>query len=70
VSATSISATIARSADSLPALVGAGALVGAECDIDAVPPGWRHALAEARGICLPIVRGMRLADVAARLVAA
>lgn len=59
--------TIARSADALPALV--GALCGAHAGAAAIPPAWRVALDQARGVCLPMVAGVRLSEIAARLAA-
>jgi len=57
---------IPKSADSLPALV--GALCGALRGADAIPQAWRVAINEARGICLPALAGMRLDATARALV--
>jgi hypothetical protein len=65
VAAATVATTIARSADSLPSLV--GALAGAQSGIDSIPPLWRQALQESRGICLPMLGGVRLAEIATRL---
>ncbi|MBL8057329.1 MAG: ADP-ribosylglycohydrolase family protein [Anaerolineales bacterium] len=56
-----------KSADSLPALV--GALCGACSGPAAVGAGWRALLNECRGLCLPDVAGARLDALAARLAA-
>lgn len=61
-----IANAIPKSADSLPALV--GVLCGALRGADAVPPAWRAAINEARGICLPALAGMRLDATARALV--
>ena len=58
---------IPKAADSLPALV--GALCGALHGPEAVPPGWRAALAEVRGLALPFLAGVRLEDSARALAA-
>jgi ADP-ribosylglycohydrolase len=59
---------IPKSADSLPALV--GALCGALRGPDAVPPAWRDAINAVRGICLPALAGTRLDDTARTLIEA
>lgn len=58
---------IVRTADSLPALVGAicGALSGEE----AIPAPWRERCRTLQGICLPELAGTDLVDLAHRLVA-
>jgi len=50
--------TIARAADSLPALV--GALTGAYHGVASLPSRWRECVAEARGVCLPFTAGTNL----------
>lgn len=57
---------IPKSADSLPALVGAlcGALQGAY----AISLLWQQQLNESRGLCLPFLKGVRLDATARRLV--
>lgn len=49
---------IAKSADSLPALV--GALCGAHQGIGVIPPRWRKALETCRGVCLPFLTAANL----------
>jgi ADP-ribosylglycohydrolase len=63
--ACSVANSIAKSADSLPAMV--GALCGAYQGAGAVSPRWREALNTCRGLCLPFLQGVRLDDCAARL---
>jgi ADP-ribosylglycohydrolase len=58
--------TIARAADSLPALV--GALTGAHSGVGSLPTGWRACVAEARGVCLPFTAATNLALTAKRLL--
>lgn len=58
---------IPKSADSLPALV--GALCGALRGTEAVPPCWQAALNEVRGICIPALAGLRLDTTARQLIA-
>jgi ADP-ribosylglycohydrolase len=58
--------TIARAAESLPALV--GALAGAYAGSGSIPRQWCDVLSTARGVCLPFLRGMRLADTAKALL--
>ncbi len=50
--------TLAKSADSLPAMT--GALCGVYQGIGAISPAWREALATARGLCLPFLQGANL----------
>jgi ADP-ribosylglycohydrolase len=50
--------TIARAADSLPALV--GALTSAHSGIASLPSRWRERVAESRGVCLPFTAGTNL----------
>jgi ADP-ribosylglycohydrolase len=58
--------TIARAADSLPALV--GALAGARSGVGSLPSGWREGVAEAHGVCLLLTAGTNLALTANRLL--
>ncbi len=58
--------TLHKSADSLPAMV--GALCGAYQGVDAVPQIWRDALNDVRGLCLPFLAGVRLDESARALV--
>ena len=59
-------ATIAKQADSVPALVGAitGALAGAE----QLPAAWVSRVEILRGICVPALEGVRLSDLADKLL--
>lgn len=57
---------IPKAADSLPALV--GALCGAMCGAKGVPPAWRDAVNEVRGVCVPSLAGTRLDTIARQLV--
>lgn len=56
---------IAKSADSLPALV--GAVGGAWQGSAAVSAGWRAQLDACRGLCLPFTAGVRLSELAQAL---
>ncbi len=56
---------IAKSADSLPALV--GALCGAYQGIGALSDRWQSALTTCRGLCLPFLAGANLAEETDRL---
>jgi ADP-ribosylglycohydrolase len=58
--------TIARAADSLPALV--GALTGAHGGMASLPARWRAGVAESRGVCLPFTAGTNLCLTANRLL--
>jgi ADP-ribosylglycohydrolase len=60
-------ATIAKQADSVPAMVGAitGALAGA----DRLPGAWSARVSTLRGICVPALKGVSLRDLASELVA-
>lgn len=60
-----LACTVAKSADSLPALV--GALMGAHLGLSAVP--WRDTLHTCRGVCVPFLKGTDLAAAAAALEA-
>jgi len=64
--ATLLANTIAKSADSLPAMV--GALCGAYQGAGAISKQWQESLVECRGTCLPFLKGVRLDECAARLV--
>jgi ADP-ribosylglycohydrolase len=59
-------ATIAKQADSVPALVGAitGALAGAH----QLPPAWASRVETLRGICVPALEGVRLSELADKLL--
>jgi ADP-ribosylglycohydrolase len=57
---------IPKSADSLPAFV--GALCGAVQGANAISPLWQEQLNASRGLCLPFLKGVRLDDTARRLV--
>ena len=63
--ATLLANTIAKSADSLPPMV--GALCGAYQGSGKINKEWQSALVECRGICLPFLKGVRLDERAARL---
>lgn len=52
--------TVAKSADSLPAMV--GALCGAYQGVEVISPLWRAALSTVRGLCLPFLQGTSLED--------
>jgi ADP-ribosylglycohydrolase len=58
--------TIARAADSLPALV--GALTGAYHGVASLPSRWRDAVAESRGLCLPFTAATNIPVTANRLL--
>jgi ADP-ribosylglycohydrolase len=63
--ATLLANTVAKAADSLPAMV--GALCGAYQGARRVGPAWEAQLVECRGVCLPFLAGARLDDLARRL---
>ena len=63
-SAVLLANAIQKSADSLPALV--GALCGAHQGANAISETWRVQLNECRGLCLPFVAGTRLDVIASR----
>jgi ADP-ribosylglycohydrolase len=65
--ATAAANMIAKSADSLPAMV--GALSGAAQGEGAVPVVWRAALDECRGYCLPFLAGLRISEAIEQLTA-
>jgi ADP-ribosylglycohydrolase len=58
--------SIPKTADSLPAMV--GALCGTFQGSSTISLRWQEALAECRGICLPFLKGVRLDESASRLV--
>jgi ADP-ribosylglycohydrolase len=57
--------TLAKAADSLPAMV--GALCGAHQGLDAIGALWRERLTAVRGVCLPFFAGANLEDLARQL---
>ncbi len=57
--------TLAKAADSLPALV--GALCGAHQGIGVIGTLWRKQLATIRGVCLPFLAGANLEDLTRQL---
>ncbi|WP_433701211.1 ADP-ribosylglycohydrolase family protein [Nocardiopsis sp. CA-288880] len=61
-------ALLPRQADSMPAMV--GALCGAVGGEQAVPAAWRERVDRLEGVLLPRVAGVRLTELADRLVAA
>jgi ADP-ribosylglycohydrolase len=61
-------ATIAKQADSVPALV--GAICGALAGVDRLPAAWRTRTATLRGVCVPELRGVSLSDLADKLIGA
>jgi ADP-ribosylglycohydrolase len=60
-------ATIAKQADSVPAM--AGAITGAVAGVDRLPPAWRAKVSTLRGVCVPALKGVSLPDLADELVA-
>lgn len=56
---------IAKSSDSLPAMV--GALCGCYQGVEAISGRWREALAECKGLCLPFLKGVNIAEYTLRL---
>ncbi|MDQ3249040.1 MAG: ADP-ribosylglycohydrolase family protein [Chloroflexota bacterium] len=63
--ACSVANTIAKSADSLPAMV--GALCGAYQGSGVISQRWHMALNECRGLCLPFLQGIKLDQMAKQL---
>jgi ADP-ribosylglycohydrolase len=59
-------ATIARQADSVPALV--GAITGALAGEQQLPAAWASRVEVLRGICIPALEGVRLSDLADKLL--
>jgi ADP-ribosylglycohydrolase len=58
--------TIAKQADSVPAMV--GAITGSLAGIDSLPAAWRTRVATLRGVCVPELRGVSLLDLADKLI--
>lgn len=58
--------TIAKQADSVPAMV--GAICGAVAGVDGLPSAWRSRVVTLRGVCVPELRGASLIDLADKLV--
>jgi ADP-ribosylglycohydrolase len=58
VRACALANSIAKSADSVPAMV--GALCGTVQGEAAITPIWREALCELRGVCLPFLQGINI----------
>jgi ADP-ribosylglycohydrolase len=58
-------ATIAKQADSVPAMV--GAITGALAGVDRLPATWRARVTTLRGVCIPALEGVSLADLADEL---
>ncbi|MBI5303825.1 MAG: ADP-ribosylglycohydrolase family protein [Chloroflexi bacterium] len=65
-SAVLLANAIPKSADSLPAMV--GALCGAHQGVSAISETWRAQLNVCRGLCLPFVAGARLDELARALM--
>jgi ADP-ribosylglycohydrolase len=63
-----IANSIPKSADSLPAMV--GALCGAFEGPSAIGERWQRQLSTCRGLCVPLVAGVRLDELAEQLAAA
>jgi ADP-ribosylglycohydrolase len=57
--------TIAKQADSVPAM--AGAISGALAGVDRLPAAWRNRVSTLRGICIPALAGISLSDLADQL---
>ncbi|WP_037936841.1 ADP-ribosylglycohydrolase family protein [Streptosporangium roseum] len=57
---------VARQSDSMPAM--AGALCGAASGLPAVPATWRDQVDELAGVLTPQLKGLRLTDLARRLL--
>jgi ADP-ribosylglycohydrolase len=60
--------TIAKQADSVPAMV--GAISGALAGVDRLPAAWRTRVTTLRGVCVPELQGASLYDLADRLIGA
>jgi ADP-ribosylglycohydrolase len=58
--------TIAKSSDSLPAMV--GALCGAYQGVDVISTKWRGQLAQCRGLCLPFLKGSNIESLTRQLL--
>ena len=65
--ACSVANAIAKSADSVPAMV--GALCGCYQGVDVISPMWRDALSTCRGLCLPSMEGANLEELTLQLLA-
>jgi ADP-ribosylglycohydrolase len=61
-------ATIAKQADSVPAMT--GAICGALAGVDRLPAAWRSRAMTLRGLCVPELRGVSLGDLADKLISA
>ena len=68
VTAIPAATTIAKQADSVPAMV--GAISGALAGVDRLPAAWRTRVTTLRGVCVPELRGVSLHDLADRLIGA
>jgi ADP-ribosylglycohydrolase len=66
VTAITAAATIAKQADSVPAM--AGAITGALAGVDRLPAAWRSRVTTLRGICVPELNGISLLDLADKLI--
>jgi ADP-ribosylglycohydrolase len=60
-------ATVAKQADSMPAMV--GALTGAVNGVQSLPQAWVFRVERSRGLCVPALAGVSLADLADALLA-
>lgn len=60
--------TIAKQADSVPAMV--GAITGSAAGADRLPQAWTSRVDQLRGICIPALKGTSLGRLAGSLVAA
>ena len=56
--ACAVANAIPKSADSVPAMV--GALCGCYQGVEVISPLWREALVECRGVCLPFLQGTQI----------
>lgn len=63
--AISLGNSIAKSADSLPAMI--GALCGTAAGVNVISQRWYGALSQLRGLCLPFLAGMNLRDLCHKL---
>ena len=59
-------ATIAKQADSVPAM--AGAITGALAGADRLPATWCAKVSTLRGVCVPALQGVSLRDLAGQLI--
>lgn len=60
--------TVAKQADSMPAMV--GAISGALAGVDRLPAAWRTRAVTLRGVCVPELEGVSLTDLADKLIGA